>query len=156
MEKTAVCLIACSASKAEVPCAARLLYTGDLFRKSLQWAEACACFDSIMVLSAKHGLVDVDRVIEPYDTSLQTFDASERRRWASSVAKALLLRWPAGTVELVALAGRHYTEELALHLQLSAPRVLFSRPLAGMGIGQQKAWLKRALDAVQRAGVESS
>ena len=145
MRHQSVCVIACSASKALTAMPARHLYTGDLFRKSLRWAEASRRFDAIKVLSAKHGLVDIEQMIKPYDTALHAMEFTARRAWAASVAHALVQQL-ADRAEVVALAGQLYTEGLALHLQVLAPTVAFNRPLAGMGIGEQKAWLKRQLD----------
>lgn len=50
-----------------------------------------------------------------------------------------------GRGEIVALAGRDYTDDLAAWLSANAAAVRVERPMAGMGIGQQKAWLKRQL-----------
>lgn len=144
MRHRAVCVIACSASKASGAMPARYLYTGDLFQKSLRWAEASRRFDAIKVLSAKHGLVDIEQMITPYDTALHSMGFTARRAWAASVAHALVQQL-ADRAEVVALAGQLYTEGLVLHLQVLAPNVGFSRPLAGMGIGEQKAWLKKQL-----------
>jgi hypothetical protein len=120
-----------------------------LFTKSLRWAEASG-FDAVKVLSARHGLVDIDQVIEPYDTALPRFTPMQRREWAAGVAERLLqvIGQRNGAAEVCALAGRHYTDELALHLQRRSPATRFHRPMAGLGIGEQKAWLKRELLAL--------
>jgi hypothetical protein len=41
--------------------------------------------------------------------------------------------------------ARCFAEELALRVQVLAPRTRIVRPMAGMGIGQQKAWLRAAM-----------
>lgn len=137
-------MIACSASKASSPCPARALYTGDLFRKALRWAEARGDFDAIKVLSAKYVVVDIDATIAPYDEALKRVGAAGRRRWAAEAGREVS-RLVGGSGVVVAIAGRDYTDGLVTWLRANAPAVSVERPLAGLGIGEQKAWLKRAI-----------
>jgi hypothetical protein len=139
------CLIACSATKAAVAAPAADLYRGDLFRKALTWAQREA-YTEMAILSARHGVVPLHQVVEPYDDSLTTATLLERRRWAARVLASLLERWPlAGGCEVTFMAGRRYTEPLVELLMAAAPRTEVRRPLAGLGIGQQKAWLANRL-----------
>jgi len=139
------CLIACSATKAPVAAPAASLYRGDLFRKALAWAQRGG-FTEVAVLSAKHGLVPLHQVVEPYDDSLTSATMLERRRWAARVLASLQQRWPlAEACEVTLMAGRLYTEPLVALLMAAAPRTHVRRPLAGLGIGQQKAWLANRL-----------
>lgn len=43
------------------------------------------------VLSAKHGLVDPDTMLEPYDETLKNAGRGERQRWSAAVVRALQL-----------------------------------------------------------------
>jgi hypothetical protein len=43
------------------------------------------------VLSAKHGLVDPDTVLEPYDQTLKKASRAERQRWNAAVLNSLKL-----------------------------------------------------------------
>lgn len=43
------------------------LYTGSLFRAGLRWALSVAHEDQVLILSAKHGLVRLRTVLEPYE-----------------------------------------------------------------------------------------
>lgn len=139
------CLIACSATKAPVAAPAASLYRGDLFQKSLAWAQREA-YTEVAILSARHGLLPLHQVVEPYDDSLTTTPMLERRRWAARVLASLLERWPlAEACEVTCLAGRRYTEPLVALLMAAAPRTQVRRPLAGLGIGRQKAWLAHHL-----------
>lgn len=45
--------------------------------------------DRWFVLSAKHGLVDPDTVLEPYDQTLKQVGRAERQRWSAGVLSAL-------------------------------------------------------------------
>jgi len=141
------CLIACSGTKAAAASPAADLYQGDLFSKSLAWARRQGCTE-VAILSAKHGLVPLDQLVEPYDESLVKATLAQRRRWAEGVLASLQQRWPlvAQACEVTLLAGRRYTEPLIELIREAAPGTLIRRPLAGLGIGQQKAWLANQLE----------
>ncbi len=48
--------------------------------------ESC---DRWFILSAQHGLVDPDEVLEPYDKTLKTTSRRDRRRWSDRVVEEL-------------------------------------------------------------------
>lgn len=64
-----VVVIPCSGEKAPEPMPAQDLYTGSMFRHTLTAAKAEG-FGTILILSALHGLVELDQVIEPYDVRM--------------------------------------------------------------------------------------
>ncbi len=135
-----VALVSCVKQKQACPAPARDLYTSALFRKMRAYAERHA--DDWFVLSAKYGLAHPGTIIEPYEQTLNTARAQERRAWArhvhSQMAQAGLLQ--TGT-EFLWLAGRKYLADLAPMLG-QFPQ---SDPLQGMAIGQRLGWLKQAL-----------
>lgn len=137
-----VVLIACCGTKLPSPAPARLLYCSDLFRKSLVWSQSLRA-DSTFVLSALHGVVGLDQVVAPYDSTLQRMPAAERRAWGARCWASLAPRVrPDDTV--IFLAGRLYREPLMPHLiahGIDRDRIM--APLAGMGIGLQKRWLTK-------------
>ena len=67
-DKTIITVIPCGAGKADTPCAARGLYTGSSFRLALAAAEANG--DTVLILSALHGVVTPDTVLAPYDLKM--------------------------------------------------------------------------------------
>lgn len=82
-------LVGCVKSKRDRPSPARDLYTSPLFRgRRVRVEQSC---DRWFVLSAKHGLVDPDTVLEPYDHTLKGAGRAERKRWSAAVLKALKL-----------------------------------------------------------------
>jgi hypothetical protein len=128
-------LVACSRAKAEQRAPARELYLSPLFRAARAYAERR--YAQWFVLSARHGLVDPDTVLEPYDLSLRQLSARDREQWGNRVAVELTDRFSAGTV-LWFHAGALYRDSIAPAV---SHRVRF--PLAGLGIGQQLAWYRR-------------
>lgn len=123
-------LIACSGSKLETHAKARDLYTGQAFRFAMQAAERARA--DVLILSALHGVVDPDAWLTPYNCTLNDMTATERAQWALRTAAELE---PHRHREIVVLAGQHYAAAVE-----GFPNV--TRPLAGLGIGQQLAALK--------------
>lgn len=130
-------LVACSASKAAEPKPARDLYLGELFTRSRELAEARGA--TWAILSAKHGLVMPDQVIEPYDERLPArVTAPQVYEWADGVAGQLMRCFPAGT-HFVVLAGAVYRRVLELYADDIG--YTWDAPMRGLGIGSQKRWL---------------
>lgn len=112
-------LVACGSAKQDEPAPAKDLYSSTYFRKKRQYATQ-HCSDW-RILSAKHGLVHPDTVLEPYDASLSPRHDSyigddEVRHWcqqvqASLTALATELPNPAA-VELIVLAGEAYIDPI--------------------------------------------
>jgi hypothetical protein len=81
-------IIPCSKGKLDVEAPARDLYTGPMFRMALRAAQALTDDANIRVLSARHGFIDLDRVLSPYDVAFRaardSFDLTwdQRRRQA--------------------------------------------------------------------------
>jgi hypothetical protein len=71
-------VVPCGANKLDQPAPARELYTGSYFREVLAGAETEAAATArelgatvhVMILSAAHGLVDLDDVLDPYDLTM--------------------------------------------------------------------------------------
>jgi len=139
-------LVACSRTKADHAAPARDLYQGALFRASAAYAEEVC--DEWYILSAKHGLVSPDTILEPYDESLYDLSAAERREWGVDIlvalghAGCLSPRYP---ISWLVLAGKRYRECFVPGLMGEIVEI----PLAGMGIGQQIAWMQDVAMEVQ-------
>lgn len=122
-------VIACGARKAATAAAARDLYVGGLFRAARAAAEADG--RAWLICSAQHGLLHPDTVIAPYERRLARSRADITR-----LAGLIAEQRPPLAVE--AWTPAHYTAALrggGIHVQ--------DTPLAGLGIGQQLAWLTR-------------
>ena len=105
-----LCLVSCVAKKLPGSAPAKDLYTSDLFRKMRILVEAQGW--PWFILSAKYGIVDPERVIEPYEKTLKTMRVAERRDWAAGCLGALGPHL-AGVQSVVFLAGATYQEFLA-------------------------------------------
>lgn len=83
-----IVLISCVAKKKAQKAKAEELYESPLFVKSLAYAKTFTP-DSIYILSAKHHLLALDTIIEPYNTTLNTMNKQERIAWGKEVIAQL-------------------------------------------------------------------
>ena len=130
-EKVSLGLIACSKSKGPKRSLAFLLYQGALFRKSLSLASR-RC-DHVCILSAKHGLVNLNDPLEPYEQTLSGMALSERKAWARKVCAQIADQYPGA--DLIYFAGDLYLQGLPKGQE----------PMKGMTIGRRLQWLDQQL-----------
>ena len=138
-------LVACCKTKRQAPSPAVELYASPLFARSADLARRLGL--PMSILSAKHGLVGSDQILEPYDLTLKGRPIEERRAWAREVADAI------GTDvgmqdHLILLAGGTYSGALAPLLEADGRTV--SLPLTGMAMGERLAFLNRAHRVLDR------
>lgn len=150
-----VVLIGCTKSKRPVPAPARDLYDpSDLFVRRRAYAEASG--RPWAVLSARYGVIEPDRVIEPYDFTIRQRLTGDHRPqlWAVGVLQMCFRLAGIDTVFDPTVGFRRFAAPLAVEIhagvdyvravELGAAAVrapiTLAHPVAGMGIGQQKAW----------------
>lgn len=134
---TTLHLLACVKEKAAQPMPAADLYRSVWFRKARAFVEAKHA--PWLILSALHGVVDPEDVIAPYEQTLMTMRAAERRAWGERVVTQLLERSYEDGGRVVILAGAMYREPISRWLGDRA-----SVPMRGLAIGEQLAWLTNA------------
>lgn len=139
-----ICLVACVKSKERVPSAASDLYTSPLFIKSKQYAEYHC--DSWKILSAKHGLVDTESILSPYNETLNNANETHKKLWAESVFSDLRPILSAKT-EVILLAGINYRKYLVPMLQEIGISVRI--PMENLSLGNQLKWLNSELKLIQ-------
>lgn len=136
MRKT-ICLVSCVAKKLDGAHPARTLYSPSTFFKAQQsYAETHA--DSWLILSALHGVVRPDEVIEKYDKTLKTMKKPDRDAWGKMVIEQLdnIIT----DENIIVLAGKAYKDPIQSWLDTKDVEY----PLVGVGgIGSQMQWLQR-------------
>ena len=142
----ALWLVSCVKTKRSSPCRAEDLYSSDWFVKARAYAERQDC--PWRILSAKYGLVRPETVIAPYEKTLNTMGAAERREWAGRVL-AQLEPELAGIDAVVFLAGQSYREFLEGPLRNRGLDVRV--PMERLSQGRQLSWLNGKLVADRRA-----
>lgn len=133
-----IVVIPCGGKKADKACKARDLYIGSYHKACQQYALALVGGDAarVFILSAKYGLLTLDRVVEPYDLRMGGEGCVD---WKEVYSQAIVLNIV--DEEVIALGGRDYTDIC---------RKVWDKcqtPLDGVGgIGKQLAWLKEHLN----------
>lgn len=150
-----VVLVGCGSKKGTAPARARDLYKGSLFVAGMAHADRLVAANPnawVWILSAKHGLLDPEEVIEPYDSRLR--QKREREAWADRVHRDIVWRRhePAlrgAGIRLVILAGADYADPLggALYrwgrlLPENDGKIVIEKPLDGLTMGARLQWFK--------------
>jgi hypothetical protein len=135
-------LVGCVKSKAAETKPARDLYTSPLFRGARRAVERTC--DTWLILSAAHGLVSPDRLLAPYEKTLNSASPSSRREWAAQVLQQIDERLgPLGGVEFELHAGSAYLD-FGLIDGLLERGASVVNPLQGMSMGKRLAYYKRS------------
>lgn len=131
-------LVGCVKSKLRHAAPARDLYTSPLFRGA-RCAVERSC-ERWFILSALHGLVEPDRVLEPYERTLNTASPSQRRARAEQVLGQIdtTLGADLSGDTFEAHAGRAYLA-FGLVEGLEARGATVEQPLEGLGLGKRLA-----------------
>lgn len=130
-------VISCGAAKLATPAAAAELYTGQHFRACKMTAAALAP-ERWLILSAKYGLLWPWQQIAPYDLLMGAPGAITAREVTIQAGRLGMLGH-----HVTALCSARYAAVLGEVF----PNVW--RPLAGLGIGRQRAMLAELRRAVQ-------
>jgi len=136
MKRTA--LISCARKKLSFRSKASSLYISSLFKLNLQYAKKLNP-DSIFILSAKYGLLNLEDEIDLYNKTLNDMKVREIKIWANSVIKKLVLVADLINDEFIFLAGNKYRKYLIPHI------LKYSIPLEGKRIGEQLQFLMESI-----------
>src|SRR4051794_16178196 len=109
-----IALVACAKRKLRMPSRAEDLYVSPLFSGLRRYAERNA--DRWYILSAKHGVLPRNRIIPPYDETLNRMTKAERVLWASRVKRQLARLLPT-RAKVILLAGLKYRVDLEPYLK---------------------------------------
>ena len=131
-----IVLVSCVKSKRDHRCRAGDMYTSALFQKMMAYAQSLKP-KKVYILSAKYGLLSPDEMIEPYELTLKTMKAADRRAWAQGVLAALRRSCDLDVDTFVFLAGDPYRQNLVPHIKR------YTVPMEGLAFGKQLQWLER-------------
>ena len=134
-----VYLISCTKSKQSYTCAAEEMYQpSKLFEASMSYAlqRVESKNDRIHVLSAKHGLLYLTDVIDPYDESLIRKSEGELQIWGQKIIRILGMKHDIEDTNFIFLAPDNYIEPIVPYLKH------YETPLTNLGIGMKISWLQ--------------
>ncbi len=130
-----IVLISCVSVKLSRKAKAEELYISPLFKYGLAYAKTLQP-DKIYILSAKYGVLELDKIIEPYNTTLNTMSSKEIKEWSEKVLIQLKEKIDLNSDKIIFLAGDNYRKYLIPHIKN------YTVPLKGLGIGKQLKFLK--------------
>ena len=130
-----IVLISCVSKKRKLPSMAKDMYVSPLFIGAYRYARKLEA-DKVFILSAKHGLLEEEDWISPYDETLNTKPVSEVKEWASKVLCSLSEKSSLQDDEYIFLAGERYRKYLLDNIKHC------SIPLKGLSIGKQLSFYK--------------
>lgn len=147
-------LIGCVKTKQGHPAPAGDLYTSPLFLGRRRAVEG-SC-ERWFVLSALHGLLRPDEVVEPYDLAMADVPRPKRRVWSADVLAALRRELgPLNGKTFEIHAGSDYAD-FGLADGLRADGAHVEQPTAGMPFGVQLAWYRDHVAADEPAAETST
>lgn len=112
-----ICFLSCTKSKKSTRCKAVEMYSeSDLFSKAYEYAKSLNP-DHIYILSAKHHVLELDDVIEPYNLTLNDFSVEEREEWSNKVIDMLKQKNVNFNQKAYFFAGESYTEFIKDHFK---------------------------------------
>lgn len=139
-------LVGCVKDKATSAKPARDLYVSTLFHGRRAYVER-SC-DEWWILSAKHGLLHPEQVIEPYDQTLKEAGTAGRQMWSLKVLDALVERVVPTSHDIIEVhAGAEYRDYGLVHgLRRLGCQIV--NPTEGLVFGEQLAFYKSVIQAV--------
>lgn len=130
-----IVLISCVSKKLSHKAKVKDLYISPLFKMNLSFAHHLQP-DKIFILSAKHGLVNLEQEFEPYEQTLNKMSSHEIKKWAERVSEQMRGKIDFENDKVIFLAGEKYRKYLLpLFRNVSVP-------LKGLSIGKQLQYLK--------------
>jgi hypothetical protein len=142
MEKLVI--IPCGGAKLTESAPAAELYIGSMFADTLRTARTMTSDENIRILSAKHGLVKLDTILEPYDVKMGD-NGSIPNHLLALQAHELKKKASPSTYELHLLLPKKYAANMTtalVRLGNNSHYVTVNHFAGCAGIGYQKAALK--------------
>ncbi|UCD20807.1 MAG: hypothetical protein JSW08_03475 [archaeon] len=130
-----IVLLSCVSTKLKYRAKTKDLYISPYFKFSLRYARKLSP-DKIFILSAKHGLLNLDDEIEPYNLTLNKMLLKKRKEWANKVLNQLRKVVDFQKDEVIFLTGKRYRELLTPFIRN------YKEPLKGLGFGKILKFLK--------------
>ncbi|MCA0401557.1 MAG: hypothetical protein LCH38_12160 [Proteobacteria bacterium] len=139
-------VIGCSRKKRAEPAPAQELYTSDRFKRFLGLARRLEA--PFVILSGKHGIVQPNQTIDPYDVDVARLPQEERSSWAERAIDALASLAEGRTISLWAIDD-YCHPLLDANRDRSDPLPIVA-PLSELEAPDQQLWLTEAIHMASR------
>jgi hypothetical protein len=84
-----IVLLSCTKSKLDHKAQAQELYSASpMFKKTLEYGKSLNP-DKMYILSAKHHLVPLTKMLEPYDKTLKEMSKEQKEQWANETLRQM-------------------------------------------------------------------
>ena len=137
-----IVLLSCTKSKLDKPSPAQELYSASpMFRKTLEYGKSLDP-DKMFILSAKHHLVPMTKMLSPYDKTLKEMSADEKKKWADETIqqmKSLNLE----NDQFIFLTGGEYMKPLKEYI------THIETPMEGKRMGERLQWLNSQINKLK-------
>lgn len=130
-----IVFIGCGATKMKTACKARKMYVGNYVQLCLAYAQTFTTQDNIYILSAKYAVLPLEKVIEPYNKTLNNMNIEEKQDWKNMVIKQLEEMNINKDTEVVFICGTNYYTLLEDYF------TNYKLPLPKQGIGVQQHFM---------------
>jgi hypothetical protein len=133
-----IVILSCTKSKLDKPSQAQDLYSASpMFKKTLEYGKSLKP-DKMYILSAKHFLVPLNKVLAPYDKTLKEMPKDEKDAWGEKVISQM----KSSGISLekdkfVFLTGSEYMKPLLKYI----PEGNIEKPMEGRRMGERLQWL---------------
>jgi hypothetical protein len=136
-----IVLLSCTKSKLDKPSQAQDLYSASpMFRKTLEYSKSLRP-DKMFILSAKHHLVPLTKVLEPYDKTLKEMSSEEKKVWADEVIKQMKNQGlNLEKDQFIFLTGSEYMKPLVGYI------TNVESPMNGKRMGERLQWLNSQIN----------
>ncbi|EMO6640212.1 hypothetical protein RL845_004873 [Citrobacter freundii] len=138
--KHSLILMSCSATKGRATAPAIDLYQGVMY--STFRANAPVIWPAVVILSARHGFIDANSIIEPYE---QRMPAARAGEMVAELSAFDSIEWPSGVRSILLAGGKNYQKvmwaaiERRIKLGLLDANIIIDQTSGG--IGYQRAQL---------------
>jgi hypothetical protein len=131
-----IVLLSCTKSKLDHKAQAQELYSASpMFKKTLEYGKSLNP-DKMYILSAKHHLVPLTKVLEPYDKTLKEMPKEQKEQWADETLKQMKSHGlNLDKDEFIFLAGSEYITPLKPYIKN------IQAPMEGKRLGERLKWL---------------
>jgi hypothetical protein len=141
-----VVLLSCTKSKTNHAAPAQELYSASpMFQKTLEYGKSLKP-DKMFILSAKHHLVPLNKVLKPYDKTLKEMPKDEKDAWGEETYKQMKQKGlNPEKDQFIFLAGNEYIKPLLKYI----PESNIETPMEGKRFGQRLSWLNSQINKLQ-------
>jgi hypothetical protein len=133
-----IVLLSCTKSKLDKPSQAQDLYSASpMFQKTLEYGKSLKP-DKMYILSAKHFLVPLTKVLAPYDKTLKEMPKDEKQAWGEKVISQMKSSGiNVDKDKFIFLTGSEYMKPLLEYI----PEGNIEKPMEGRRMGERLQWL---------------